>query len=127
MDRYTIDTFWVPRMGTSFQVESSSLVRGWSFEDSGLSTFKEAPLTQSTEEFGDDADPMRSPILLVSAPGAVGKSTLARQIAFTTGSVYVDLAKADPVGGNTLSGGLARSRIYSSWEDGAINHIDRWA
>ncbi len=119
MGRYTIEGFWVPRLGTS-QVTSSSLVRGWSFEDSGLSTFKEAPLSRSTEEFGDDADPMRSPILLVSAPGAVGKSTLARQIAFTTGSVYVDLAKADPVGGNTLSGGLARSKIYSSWEDGGI-------
>ena len=120
MRHYTIDEFWVPRMGASSQVESSSLVRGWSFVESGLGTFMEAPLTKSTQEFGNDVDPMGSPILLVSAPGAVGKSTLARQIAFATGSVYVDLAKADPVGGNTLSGGLVRSGIYSSWEDQAI-------
>lgn len=123
MDRYTIDTFWVRRLGSLSKVKSSSLVKGWSIEYSGLSTFKEAPLTQSTQEFGDGADPMKSPILLVSAPGAVGKSTLARQIAFATRSVYVDLAKADPVGGNTLSGGLARSKIYSSWEDGAITAL----
>ena len=55
--------------------------------------------------------------MLVSAPGAVGKSTLARQIAFRTGSIYIDLAKSEPVGGNTLSGGLARSGLYSLWEN----------
>ena len=123
MEKYTINDFWIPRLGTSSKLASSSLVRGWSFEDIGLETFKEAPLTLSAEEFGSDADPIQSTILLVSAPGAVGKSTLARQIAFTTGSVYIDLANADPVGGNTLSGGLARSRIYSSWEEGAITAL----
>ena len=123
MKHYTINGFWIPRLGTSLQAAPSSLVRGWSFEDTGLDTFKEAPLTLSTEEFGSDADPIESPVILVSAPGAVGKSTLARQIASVTGSVYVDLAKADPVGGNTLSGGLARSRIYSSWENGTITAL----
>ena len=123
MENYTIDRFWIQRLGTPAEIASTSLVKGWTFEHEGLDTFKEAPLTLSTGEFGEDVDPMRSPILLVSAPGAVGKSTLARQIAFTTGSVYVDLAKADPVGGNTLTGGLARSKIYSAWESGAVTAL----
>ena len=116
MDIYTISEFWIPRLGCQSQAMPQSLVQGWSFVNKGLSTFVEAPLTLSTEEFGSEADPMHSSVLLVSAPGAVGKSTLARQIAFSTGSVYVDLAKADPVGGHTLSGGLVRSNIYSAWD-----------
>ena len=123
MENYTIDGFWIQRLGTPTVRAPTSLVKGWSFEYEGLDTFKEAPLTLSTGDFGEDADPMRSPILLVSAPGAVGKSTLARQIAFTTGSIYVDLAKADPVGGNTLTGGLARSKYYSAWEREAVTAL----
>ena len=63
---------------------------------------------------------MQSSIILVSAPGAVGKSTLARQIAFATRSLYVDLATADPVGANTLSGGLAKSGLYEAWQSGSL-------
>ena len=120
MANYTIDSFWIPRLGTPSEIGSSSLVGGWSFETEGLDTFKEAPLTHSTEEFGNDADPMQSSIILVSAPGAVGKSTLARQIAFATGSLYVDLATADPVGANTLSGGLVKSELYGAWQSGSL-------
>ena len=123
MVHYTIEGFWIPLLGKSSSVKSHSLVKGWSFEDRGLKTFKEAPLTQSTEQFGGDADPTRSPIILVSAPGAVGKTTLAKQIASATGSVYVDLAKADPVGASSLSGGLVRSNIYPSWTDEKITAL----
>ena len=56
----------------------------------------------------------------MSAPGAVGKSTLARQIAFRTGSIYLDLAAAGPVGDNTLSGGLFQSRLAQNWQEGSI-------
>lgn len=110
MSNYTIQDFWKPRLPVA-RLESASLIRGWSFEDVALATFTEAPLTMSAE-FDSDSNPQLSSILLVSAPGAVGKSTLARQIAFVTGAVYLDLAKADPVGGNTLSGGLVRSGLY---------------
>ena len=73
----------------------------------------EAPLAVS-QEFTEVGDADFSPIILVSAPGAVGKSTLARQIAFETNSIYVDLAEADVVGGNTLSGGIRRSGLSES-------------
>ena len=116
MDNYTIDGFWNPQLGHRTQVaDSSSLVQGWQFVSVGLSTFKEAPLTLN-EEFSEGVVPADCSIVLISAPGAVGKSTLARQMAFRTGSVYIDLAKSEPVGGNTLSGGLARSGLFSAWE-----------
>ena len=117
MANYTIDGFWIPQLGQPKEmINSSPLVQGWEFVNEGLSTFKEAPLTLN-EESSKGIYPRQCSILLVSAPGAVGKSTLARQIAFRTGSVYIDLAKSEPVGGNTLSGGLARSGLYSSWEN----------
>lgn len=114
MSNFTIQDFWKPRLAVQ-KTPSGSLVQGWSFETEGLDTFKEAPLALNAE-LSSDVDPFRSPILLVSAPGAVGKSTLARQVAFLTGAVYIDLAKAEPVGGNTLSGGLVKSGLYAQWQ-----------
>ena len=89
-------------------------IKGWTFANSGFKTFQEAPLRLSAE-LGEGGDPERAPLLLVSAPGAVGKSTLARQIAFRTEAVYVDLSVAGPVGDNTLSGGLLRSDLVQGW------------
>lgn len=117
MPDYTIEKFWRGRLALA-RPQSSTLVQGWTIASDGLDTFQEAPLTHSTE-FGD-GDPNTSSILLVSAPGAVGKSTLARQVAFATGAVFVDLAKAAPVGANTLSGGLVRSGLYKGWEAGTV-------
>lgn len=114
MSNLTIQDFWKPRLHLE-RIPSAPLVQGWSFVNEGLETFTEAPLKLSTE-LSSDVDPERSSILIVSAPGAVGKSTLARQIAFATGAPYLDLAKADPVGGNTLSGGLVRSGLYPDWQ-----------
>ena len=111
MSEYTIDNFWTHRLG-EVPHPTASLILGWSFQDAGLPTFKEAPLTLNNDISADD-DPMSSPILLVSAAGAVGKSTLAREIAFSTGSVYIDLAKAAPVGDNTLSGGPSEIKAIS--------------
>jgi hypothetical protein len=110
----TIQDFWKKRLAP-VKVQDATPVRGWSFEKKALATFKEAPLTVD-EELSNRGDEDKSDILLVSAPGAVGKSTLARQIALETGAVYVDLANTDPVGGNTLSGGLAKSKLISAWD-----------
>lgn len=110
----TIENFWKPRLGV-LQQSSNALVRGWSFEKNGLSTFREAPLSTNADLTTEGAE-QTSTILLISAPGAVGKSTLARQVAYATGAVYIDLAEADPVGGNTLSGGLVKSDLYSAWQ-----------
>jgi hypothetical protein len=110
MPDYRIQNFWKPRL-TVQQIPSANLIAGWSLARHGLATFKEAPLGLSVE-LNAGADPPRAPILLISGPGAVGKSTLARQIAFETGAVYVDLAEAEPVGSHTLVGGLVKSGLY---------------
>jgi hypothetical protein len=116
MADFTIENFWKRRLSVE-RVKDASLVKGWSYANAGLKTFTEAPLSHSTE-FGAGSDPDGSSIIVVAAAGAVGKSTLARQIAFETGAVYVDLAKADPVGANSLSGGLIKSGVYASWNAG---------
>ena len=59
-------------------------------------------------------------ILLVSAPGAVGKSTLAREIVARTRAVLIDLAKADAVGAATVTGGLAWAGLFDSFRDGDV-------
>lgn len=123
MSDYTIQDFWRSRL-PSAQPAAFRTLAGWESEVAALPTYVEAPLSKSTL-YGDGGDPRTSPLILVSAAGAVGKSTLARQIASATGAVYVDLAKADPVGGNTLSGGLVKSRLLTDWEaDSAAVLID---
>ncbi|HEV2677174.1 MAG TPA: hypothetical protein VGV37_21785 [Aliidongia sp.] len=121
MSDLTITNFWKPRLNVA-RVRSNSLVRGWFQEESGCKPFMEAPLSLS-DELSAESDPARSPVLLVSAPGAVGKSTLARQIAFETGAIYLDLAVSDAVGANTLSGGLARSGLFPHWQAGTTTAL----
>jgi hypothetical protein len=54
-------------------------------------------------------DPMTARVIVVAAPGAVGKSTLARAISVSSSSVLVDLAKTEPLGGNFFVGGVANA------------------
>jgi hypothetical protein len=54
-------------------------------------------------------DPMTARVIVVAAPGAVGKSTLARTISVRTSSVLIDLAKTEPLGGNFFVGGVANA------------------
>jgi hypothetical protein len=114
----TIENFWKARLPIA-PVRGNIELAGWSGNERRLSTFKEAPLGSSAEL--PAGDPLLSSIILVSAPGAVGKSTLARQIAAETGSIYIDLAKADPVGGNTISGGLFTAKLGDDWNSDKLS------
>lgn len=120
--QYTIDGFWSPRLQSSDAklADPAKLVQGWSLPD-GLSTFKEAPLTKDASVV-NGSDPECAKVLLVSAPGAVGKTTLAKQIAHKTSSIYVDLAAAGAVGAGTLLGGLAADPhgIQQAWRTGNV-------
>ena len=116
---YTLAEFWLHRLGKR-PTGQGRLVQGWTFQDTAPGKFfKEAPLTVSTE-FTLNGEPEKSPIILVAAPGAVGKSTLARQIAYVTGSVYVDLASSGPVGASTFIGEIVNSGLHDDWRSGAI-------
>lgn len=110
---YTLDEFWKPQLAGINRIDAD-LVKGWDARTQLLPAFTEAPLTLNDDL--SSAPAAAASIILVSAPGAVGKTTLARQIAAETGAVYIDLAKADPVGGNTISGGLAKSGLFDSWQ-----------
>lgn len=118
MKHLTIEKFWKPRLRIS-RPEKTTLIPGWSIQDNGHDTFLEAPLL-ANEELSQGIDLHECQILLVSAPGAVGKSTLAREICYETGAIYIDLSKAGPVGENTLTGGLVKSGLYGLWQANSI-------
>ncbi len=115
---YTIENFWRPRLkGLSQSTEA--LVRGWSYCGAGCDSFVEAPLGLCAE-MSTSIRVEESPLILVSAPGAVGKSTLAKQISFECEAIYLDLAAAEPVGGNTISGGILKSKLPELWTAGKV-------
>lgn len=118
MTEYTIEKFWKPRFSNAASEDQKS-IPGWSQIRSGLKTFVEAPLGESDEVTVPIAA-TDSPLILVSAPGAVGKSTLAKQIAYECGAVYLDLAESDPVGGNTISGGIFKCGLSTGWKNGTV-------
>ena len=113
---FTIEEFWTQRLITS-HAEPIRQTKGWQLVSESAGIFKEAPLDLS-DEFTSEFSPLASPMILVSAPGAVGKTTLAKQIAYRTGAIYIDLAQSEPVGGHTLSGGLVRAGVYDRWQAG---------
>ena len=114
---YTINDFWIPTLGhASAHLPARTLPAGWTTDIDSLSTFVEAPI----EMAGDFGQQIPYPILLVSAPGAVGKSTLAREIAARTGAVLVDLAQAEAVGSSTVSGGLAWADMFNGFRRGDV-------
>ena len=115
MAAYSIEHFWRPRLSLKAQGPERA-IKGWSFQESGFNAYLEAPLDKSSDI--GDGDASNCPLLLVSAPGAIGKSTLAKQIAAATKAIYIDLALAEPVGGNSLTGGLAKCGLYDAWRRG---------
>jgi hypothetical protein len=55
----------------------------------------------------DTGDIAHAQVIIVSAPGAVGKSTLAKELAFTCQAPLWDLAADKPIAGHSLAGVLS--------------------
>ena len=68
-------------------------------------------------------DPWVSRVIVIAAPGAVGKSTLARAISAKTGATLVDLARTDPLGGNFFVGGIANAFGHRALVDASEGRI----
>ena len=117
---YTIDNFWMSRLKAK-KIGDNNTVKGWKHVNNSLPTFVEAPMSLG-QGYGN-ADPYDSDVILVSAPGAVGKSTLAWEIAYNTGAMLVDLAEAEPIGANTLVGGLADTNLLDAFNNGEATLI----
>jgi hypothetical protein len=108
---YAIEDFWIHRLTGVIPPPTRPTLAGWFIEATRNPSFVEAEL-----RLREGYDDLTVPIWLVAAPGAVGKSTLAKEISARTGAVYLDLAKADTVAGNYLTGGLVKNDLLALWQ-----------
>lgn len=116
---YSIDDFWKQQLPSSnHQAPASATRAGWMTDCSAEESFVEAGLALRA---GYDA--LDTPVWLVAAPGAVGKSTFARELCAATGAVYVDLAAAEAVGGSYVVGGLVNNGLLDAWKAGHITLV----
>lgn len=110
---YSIDQFWLPRFAPVRAQAPSAALQGWHVTPEHSSAFVEAALSLRPD-FSD----LSQSVWLVAAPGAVGKSTLAKEICAATNAVYLDLATATTIAGNYLVGGLVKAGLWSAWQAG---------
>lgn len=106
---YSIQNFWQTRFHSIVAAPITPLP-GWN----GTLPIDEA-YTSARLSLREEHSDLNQPVWLIAAPGAVGKSALAKQVCAATGAVYVDLASAAAVGGTYLAGGLVHSSLYQSW------------
>lgn len=107
---YSIEHFWRLRFASVSAQTSSVGLRGWICAGARSPSFVEASLS-----LRNDFNDLSQSVWLIAAPGAVGKSTLAREICASTNAVYLDLATAATVAGNYLVGGLVNANLWDAW------------
>lgn len=112
---YSIEQFWKGKLLAVGRATASMTRAGWVSNCVPEESFVEAGLVLRSG-FGD----LATPIWLVAAPGAVGKSTFARELCAATGAVYVDLAVAEAVGGSYVVGGLVNNGLLDEWKAGRV-------
>lgn len=108
-----IANFWSRRLG-GITAAGTSKLPGWESSVTKVPGFVEPSLTLL------EGDPEAAKLLIIAAPGAVGKSSYASALAATTNMSLVDLAKTSPLGGNFFSGGLPKAFGYQALTD-AVN------
>lgn len=110
---YSINQFWKNKFSGVAHPAAIKQLDGWTDGCQNDESYIPAKLTLR-KDFND----LTQNVWLIAAPGAVGKSTLAKEICATTGAVYVDLATAATVAGNYMVGGLVYSNLLASWTTG---------
>lgn len=115
---YNIEHFWKKRLPASGRGPISMTRAGWASDCVPEESFVEAGLVLRT-----GFDDLSTPVWLVAAPGAVGKSTFARELCAATGAVYVDLAVAEAVGGSYVVGGLVNNGLLDEWKAGRVTLV----
>ncbi|HWI80849.1 hypothetical protein, partial [Ramlibacter sp.] len=111
---YSIDGFWKTRLAGVVRQMTALPMAGWTFNSTADDSYVPAEL-----KLRDGFDDLSQPVWLIGAPGAVGKSTLAKEICAATGAIYLDLALAKTVAGNYMVGGLVYTQALSAWTGGS--------
>jgi hypothetical protein len=111
-----IETFWKPRLAGA-NTPAASRLSGWLPGVAAAPGFVEPTLTLV------EGDPAAARLLIIAAPGAVGKSSYAKALAAATNSVIVDLGRTSPLGGNFFKGGLANAFGLKALLDAADGEI----
>ncbi len=110
---YSFDDFWPENLAGLQKNLVLAPLSGWDGSPPHLESFVAANVTPRS-----GYDNLQERVWLIAAPGAVGKSTLAKEICAQTGAVYLDLAEASTVAGNYLVGGLVYTNLLASWASG---------
>ncbi|MBB3284230.1 hypothetical protein [Mitsuaria sp. BK037] len=110
---YSIQAFWRPKFASVAPQRHAGVLKGWSPVLEHAPSFVEASLS-----LRDGFDDLTQSVWMIAASGAVGKSTLAREICAVTNAVYLDLSIAATVAGNYLVGGLVNAGLWNSWQAG---------
>lgn len=105
--------FWEERFAGLKPITSIKPLQGWSNDCIHDESYVSARLTLQ-----DGFDDTSQLVWLIGAPGAVGKSTLAKEICAATGAIYLDLAQAATVAGNYMVGGLVYTGLLTAWTEG---------
>jgi hypothetical protein len=113
---FDIVTGWMPRLASAI-VPTASDRDGWLVDSQEDAAFVEPTLKVR------HGDPFNARVLIVAAPGAVGKSTFARSISAQANAVLVDLAQTEPLGGNFFVGGIANAFGYQTLAEIASGQI----
>src|ERR1700733_8353731 len=100
---HKISEYWKNRFADTVRPVISA-TPGWSAGGEPSDAFIEPSIVHC-----EGSDPKTAPIVLVSAPGAVGKSTYAKQICAELGLCNLQLALACPVGEHSFIGGATRA------------------
>lgn len=111
----SIEGFWKARFGGLNRGVAMMPYLGWVNDCEHDEAFVPAQLT-----LRDGYDDLSQTVWLIGAPGAVGKSTLAKEIAAATGAIYLDLAQAATVAGNYMVGGLVYTNLLGAWTGGQV-------
>lgn len=109
----SIKHFWKDKFSGLAQAASMKPYPGWKNDCEHDESYVPARLT-----LRDDFNDLTQNVWLIGAPGAVGKSTLAKEICAATGAIYLDLAEAATVAGNYMVGGLVYTNLLGAWTAG---------
>lgn len=98
----TIERFWKVRLAGAQRMACKPLA-GWSPDVAVVDGFVEPSVSVI------EGDPNSARLLIIAAPGAVGKSSYSTALANATQALYVDLARTNVLGGQFFDGGLLKA------------------